>query len=597
MARNDFLFEIGWEVAAQLGGIYTVLRSKAKYMSHFWGQQYCLVGPYNIDVKNIEFEPAAPPEGMLAKIVKDMEDSGFTVHFGHWLITGKPKVMLIEPHQAYNFLGEEKYFLWQHHWIPTTNYDALVDKVLAFGYIVRRLLKSAVSHADGQIVAHCHEWMAASAIPGIVRESMPVKTVFTTHATYLGRILAMHDPKFYDHLPFYNWEFEAKKFNIEVQAKLERAAAHSATVCTTVSNVTAMECRYFFGKSPDVILPNGINFERFEALHEFQNLHRQYKEQINKFVMGHFFRSFSFDLDNTLYFLISGRFEYNNKGFNIVVDALARLNRQLISEGPYVNIVMFFITKRPYHAINADVLNSQVMLSEIRQTTHSIAGQLSRRLFYATASSPAGLLPDLNDLTDDYWLLRLKRTTHSWKTKQYPSIVTHNIVDDYKDELLQSLRANNLINRPEDRVFVVYHPDFITPMSPLLGMEYEQFVRGCHLGIFPSYYEPWGYTPLECIALGVPSITSDLSGFGNYVLNNRPYSERSGIYVIKRKQQSYEDGVQQLVRMMMSFIRLNRRQRITLRNRVEANATQFDWSKLIVHYETAYQKALEARYV
>ena len=147
-------------------------------------------------------------------------------------------------------------------------------------------------------------------------------------------------------------------------------------------------------------------------------------------------------------------------------------------------------------------------------------------------------------------------------------------------------------NQPGDPVKVVYHPDFITASNPLFGMEYTQFVRGCHLGIFPSYYEPWGYTPLECMASGVPSITSDLSGFGDYILHHLPDHDEYGLHVVERGKRTFDWSANQLMELMYKFIQQTRRERIMQRNNVENNSSIFDWENLIIHYKEAYQLAL-----
>jgi glycogen(starch) synthase len=196
-------------------------------------------------------------------------------------------------------------------------------------------------------------------------------------------------------------------------------------------------------------------------------------------------------------------------------------------------------------------------------------------------------------MVDDYWKLRYRRTLQSWKTTSLPPVITHNLIDDHNDDILDFVRRANLVNNRHDRVKIVYHPDFVSPISPLFGMEYGQFVRGCHLGIFPSYYEPWGYTPLECVARGVPAITSDLSGFGDYVMQNVPDNEDKGIYVIERKERSFDEAAEQLTSVLWDFVLQSRRERIMQRNKVESSSEMFDWKYLRVYYDRAYELALE----
>ncbi|HXA00618.1 MAG TPA: glycosyltransferase, partial [Cytophagaceae bacterium] len=312
-----------------------------------------------------------------------------------------------------------------------------------------------------------------------------------------------------------------------------------------------------------------------------------------QFVMGHFFHSYSFDLDKTIYLFTSGRYEYKNKGFDITLEALARLNWRMRQENIDTTVVMFFITKQPFQSMNPKVLQSRAVMEEIRQTCDAIEKQVGERLFYAAASSSENKIPALNDFIDDYWKLRLRRTIQSWKSNELPIVVTHNLYHDDKDEILNFLRTANLVNNWYDKVKVVYHPDFISPTNPLFGMEYGQFVRGCHLGVFPSYYEPWGYTPLECLASGVPAVTSDLSGFGDYVIKNIPEQEEKGIYVVTRRDRSFDDAANQLTNQLFSFVKMNRRDRITQRNRVESASELFDWKKLGTYYDKAYNIAIE----
>jgi glycogen(starch) synthase len=298
-------------------------------------------------------------------------------------------------------------------------------------------------------------------------------------------------------------------------------------------------------------------------------------------------------LDNTLYLFTSGRYEYKNKGFDLTLEALAKLNHRLKSEGCPKTVVMFFITRQPVHSINPDVLNSRAVMEEIRETCEAITKQVGERLFYEAAQTADTTLPQLNDFVEDYWKLRLRRTIQAWKSDRLPTVVTHNLVNDQKDDILNFLRRAELLNQKHDNVKIVYHPDFISPTSPLFGMEYGQFVRGCHIGVFPSYYEPWGYTPLECIASGVPAITSDLSGFGDYVVENVNGHKDNGIYVINRRQGSFELAAKELAECLYDFIHQDRREIIVQRNAVESSSVSFGWKKLTAYYDQAYQLALQ----
>ncbi|MBL7860030.1 MAG: glycosyltransferase [Cyclobacteriaceae bacterium] len=588
------LVEVAWEVCNQVGGIYTVIRSKAPAMMNHWAGHFCMVGPYLN--KNIlaELEPLEDAADVFGLAAANLKKRGYDVLYAEWLITGKPRVVLLNPNAVEEkALNVVKYLLWKNHQISTPQKNPLIDQVIGFAYLTKLFIDELVKITrDHRVLAHFHEWMAGLPILDIKRERMPVKTIFTTHATQLGRHLAINSPLFYAHLPFFRWEDEAGKFGVETEAAVEYGCAQSCDVMTTVSDVTARECKHLLRRKPDFILPNGLNIQRFEALHEFQNLHSTYKDQIHQFVMGHFFSSYSFDLDKTVYFFTSGRYEYKNKGFDLTLEALVHLNQQLKAEKSNLTVVMFFVTKREFYSIKPEVLQSRAVMEEIRQTCDAIQRQVGKRLFFESTMRQDHRLPALNDFVDEYWKLRYRRTIQSWKSQKMPLPVTHKLVNEETDEILQFLVRRNLLNREEDKVKIVYHPDFINPTNPLFGMDYSQFVRGCHLGIFPSYYEPWGYTPLECMASGVPAVTSDLSGFGDYLLDNMPDHEKGGMFVVERGKRTFDWSARQLASFLYKFLQQDRRSRIMQRNNVENYSSAFDWESLIKHYEAAYESVL-----
>ena len=587
------LFEIAWEVCNQVGGIYTVIRSKVPSVISKWGKEnYFLIGPYFQDQADAHFDPATDYSTPIGKAVLKMQERGFDVHYGQWIVSGRPNVVLFNPYSVYDKLEEIKHFLWQDYHISLPGNDELLDKVAAFGFQVNEFFHylCSIGFCNGSVIAHFHEWMAGLPIPGIRKDNLNIKTVFTTHATLLGRYLAMNDPNFYDYLSGYNWEAEATKFNVKPIVEIERASAHGAHLFTTVSEVTAKECTHLLGRTPDMVLPNGLNIERFETLHEIQNQHLQIKEKIHDFVMGHFFQSYSFDLDKTLYFFTSGRYEYHNKGYDLTLEALARLNYKMQHANIDMTVVSFFVTRRPFYTFNPDVLQSKAQMEDVLRVSEEIKEQVGKRLYTKITSNDGPYdFPDLRALVDDYLRLKLRRNVQSWKTNKLPKVVTHTLKDDANDEILNFIRTANLVNNRHDKVKIVYHPDFISTSNPLFKMDYTQFVRGCHLGIFPSLYEPWGYTPLECLASGLPSVTSDMAGFGDYVVNKVPDHKEKGMYIIKRRGVDFNQSAEDLANIMFEFVQLSRRDRIALRYKCEESSLHFDWSNLGKFYDEAYE--------
>jgi glycogen synthase len=602
LETNDFpkaaLLEVAWEVCNQVGGIYTVIRSKVPAMMDHRNGPYCLIGPYLSSNILAEIEPHEDSSDAFGLTIQHLRDQGIEAYYAEWLITGRPKVVLLNPDTvSAEKLKLIKYELWNEHGIATPGDNVLINRVVAFSYLTSLFIETFLQFTDKEypVIAHFHEWMAGLPILDIRKKKWPVKTVFTTHATQLGRHLAINSPQFYAHLPFFRWELEAPKFGIEPEARIEFNCANQADILSTVSDVTARECKHLLKRVPEMVLPNGLNIERFVALHEFQNLHALNKEEIHQFVMGHFFQSYSFDLDKTIYFFTSGRYEYKNKGFDLTLRALELLNHQLKKDQADVTVVMFFVTRRDYYSIKPEVLQSRAVMEEVRQTCEAIQKQVGRRLFYTSTTSHDHRLPNLNDFVDEYWKLRYRRTIQSWKSNKLPLVFTHKLVDEGGDDILQYVYSRNMLNHPSDKVKIIYHPDFINTANPLFGIEYSQFVRGCHLGVFPSYYEPWGYTPLECMASGVPAVTSDLSGFGDYILRHSTDPSQYGIYVVERGKRSFDWSAGQLAQMMYDFLKQNRRERIMQRNNVENHSAEFDWQNLIKHYKEAYVKVLKEK--
>jgi glycogen(starch) synthase len=589
-AHPALVFEVSWEACCQTGGIYTVLRSKAPATVRTWGENYWLIGPYREESAKIEFE-AQRPEGVIADTIAELNSRGVETHCGRWLITGRPRVLLMDLNSVAQHLNEMKYYLWKDLGIGTPPEDNETDGIVLFGYAVADFLQILHTRLNGfPLLAQFHEWQGGLGLPLLKHRRVDFATIFTTHATLVGRSLSAANIDLYDQISQFDAEVVAKEHGILPRFQIERAAAQAADTFTTVSEITAEEAANFLGRAPEVLLPNGLNVERAAAPHEFQNLHQECKERIHDFVRGHFFPSYTFDLERTLYVFTAGRYEYRNKGLDVFIDSLYELNRRLRARSEGVTVVAFIITRAPYRGPNVEALNRQAMFHELRQTCEEIKEDMGRTLFDTVST---GRLPTTEDLLDEYARVRLKRMMHAWRQGPPPTIVTHDLDDDAGDPVLLHLRRRRLLNLPDDPVKVVFHPEFITSTSPILGMEYDDFVRGCNLGVFPSYYEPWGYTPLECVVRGVPAVTSDLAGFGAYLMENYPDHDANGMFVARRRHVSLETTVYQVAGWLHMLTRMPLRDRIAMRNRTEQHADHFDWTRLGRCYRTARAAAFK----
>lgn len=592
--ENRWVFEVSWETVNKVGGIYTVIRSKAQVSTEELGDQFFMVGPYNESLVRTEVEVLEPETIFLKEAIHALNVHGIRVVYGRWLIDGYPQVILFDIGSAWNKLDEWKNNFFEQCQIGFPHHDTESNNTVVFGYCVAWFLEqfyhSVSNHSSKPyIVAQFHEWLAAVGLILCRIRKLDIATVFTTHATLLGRYLCAGNVDFYNNLDKFHLDKEAGDRQIYHRYCMERAAAHSAHIFTTVSGITAIECEHLLKRKPDVLTPNGLNVKKFSALHEFQNLHAKAKEKIHSFIRGHFYGHYDFDLDKTLYFFIAGRYEFSNKGADMFIESLSRLNHYLKSANSDVTIVAFLIFPTQTNNFNVDSLRGQAIAKQLRETVAEVQSSMGQRMYEKALQ---GIVPSADELFVGEDIVKLKRCIYAAQRNSLPPICTHNVVDD-ADPVLASLRRCHLFNNRHDRVKVIFHPEFLSSTNPLIAMDYEEFVRGCHLGVFPSYYEPWGYTPAECTVMGIPSISTNLSGFGCFIDENVADPMSYGIYIVDRRFKAPEESVQQLAQMMYDFASLSRRQRIVQRNRTERLSDLLDWKHLGVYYRIARQMALK----
>ncbi|XP_064599653.1 glycogen [starch] synthase-like isoform X2 [Liolophura sinensis] len=590
-AENLWAFEVAWEVANKVGGIYQVIKSKAPITVEELGEQYCLLGPYNESCVRTEVDILEPHHYVFQESIQQMRDAGIKVVFGRWLIDGYPKVILFDIGSAAWKLDEFKHELWEAANIGIPWHDRESNDAVIFGALVAWFLGEFRKNLDGTplIVTNFHEWLAGVGLIYARTRKLDISTIFTTHATLLGRYLCAGSCDFYNNLDKFNLDKEAGDRQIYHRYCMERSAVHCAHVFTTVSEITGVEAESLLMRKPDVITPNGLNVIKFSALHEFQNLHAKAKERIHDFVRGHFHGHYDFDLDKTLYFFTAGRYEFSNKGADMFIESLARLNHYLKSIHSEMTVVAFLIFPARTNNFNIESLRGQAIAKQLKDTVATVQKDIGRRLFETCLR---GEIPTGDDIIKQEDIVKLKRCIYSAHRSSLPPVCTHNVVNDQEDPVLNTIRRCQLFNNRHDRVKVIFHPEFLNSTNPLLGMDYDEFVRGCHLGVFPSYYEPWGYTPAECTVMGIPSITTNLSGFGCFMDEHVSDTKSYGIYIVDRRKKSAEESVQQLAQYMFDFSCLSRRQRIIQRNRTERLSELLDWRNLGVYYRKARQLAL-----
>lgn len=585
------LFEISWEVTNKVGGIYTVIQSKAKITSDEWGENYFMMGPYYDHNVKTQVELCDPPMAAIRKAMDALQAQGCQVYFGRWLIEGSPYAVLFDIGSAAWNLDRWKGDFWEACNIGIPFHDREANDALIFGSLVAWFLKELTDQFQDNpnIIAHFHEWQAGAGLILCRNRKLPVATIFTTHATLLGRYLCAANVDFYNRLDQFDIDKEAGDRQIYHRYCMERASVHCAHVFSTVSQITGIEAEHMLKRKTDVITPNGLNIKKFSAMHEFQNLHAMYKFRIQEFIRGHFYGHLDFNLEKTLFFFIAGRYEFTNKGADIFLEALSRLNFLLRVHRSDVTVVVFFIMPTKTNNFNVETLKGQAVRKQLWDTAQAVKEKFGKKLYAALLK---GEIPDLSKILDRDDLTIMKRAIYSTQRQSLPPITTHNMVDDSTDPILNTVRRLGLFNSRTDRVKVIVHPEFLSSTSPLLPMDYEEFVRGCHLGVFPSYYEPWGYTPAECTVMGIPSVTTNLSGFGSFMQEHVADPAAYGIYIVDRRFRSPDESCNQLTQFLYTFCQQSRRHRIIQRNRTERLSDLLDWRYLGRFYRHARHLAL-----
>lgn len=550
---------------------------------------YLAVGYYDPRKSPREFVEETPPDTMMPAI-EAAEAAGAEVHYGSWLVPGKPKAVLINPGKVLERLNDIKYHYWEWYGVDSLRADDWFNVPVAWGYAAGIFLEKLLRGDPGS-VAIFHEWLSGAALLYLRKHAPEIPTIFHTHATMLGRVLANSGYDLYSMIDSGsgNPDELAYKHSIEAKHLMEKASAQNVHVFTTVSEVTAREAEFILGRKPDLVLPNGLDMQIIPPMEELSYLHVQNEKKINEFVLGYFSPYYNIDVDKTLYFFFSGRYDVRVKGIDVLIDALALLNERLKKEGSPKNLVFFFFVAREGYRVNPEVLENLSAFRAIEDYLDSYLPNFRERLLRAIAT---GETPD-HHVFDEHFTYDVRRFILTLKQRKggFAPISTHMTSPD--DFLVRRLREVGLNNAADDPVKVIYYPAYLSPGDGLLGLSYYDMVVGTHLGVFPSYYEPWGYTPLETAAWGVPAITTDVAGFGQFIL--REYGEfarRSAISVLPRRGVPDPEFVRQLADVMHWFLTMPRRERLERKIEAKHMAKKADWEELIHAYVTAAERAL-----
>jgi phosphorylase/glycogen(starch) synthase len=533
--KVDFIFETSWEVCNKVGGIHTVISTKALNIIDELGDNFILIGPdvWREDVKNPEF---IPDESLFVEWRVRAESEGLRVKTGRWNIAGKPIVFLIDFTPYFGQQNEIFAMFWETYKLDSISGQWDYVEPALFGYAAGKVIESFTTfyHEHHNIIAQFHEWMTGTGILYLEKQAPWIATSFTTHATVLGRCIAGNNRPLYGKMKDYNPVQICRECNVVAKQSLEKISASVADVFTTVSEITSRECSHFLGKDVDIVTPNGFedSFVPGEDLFtEKRKAARLKLKSVAEAVLGYKLS------DDCIYIANSGRYEFRNKGIDIFIDTLGGLNKK---DSPSKECIAFILMPAYHKGPRQDIVD----------------------ILYNNANRNGG----------DRYL------THSL---HYPS----------NDPVLERINVNHLDNDQKSRVKIIFAPSYLNGNDGIFNLPYYDLLIGFDLTIFPSYYEPWGYTPLESLMFSIPTVTTSLSGFGLWVKAYCP-EPGNGIAIIERTDDNESKVVQDIMDFISRFVGLSEDQVNEARQKAHEISRIAMWNTLVKYYFTAYDKAL-----
>lgn len=539
----DFIFESSWEVCNKIGGIYTVLSTRAKTLQDSFKDKIVFIGP---DVwKNRENPLFIEDKKLWASWVKKATGEGLHIRVGRWNIPGEPCVVLVDFTPYFEKKNEIYGQAWNDFQVDSLHAYGDYDEASMFAYAAAKVVENFYNHSltrKKNVVYQVHEWMTCLGALYIKKYVPQIATVFTTHATSIGRSIAGNHKPLYDYLWAYNGCQMAQELNMESKHSIERQTAHNVDCFTTVSDVTANECKELLDKECDAVLMNGFEQDFVPKGAKFTAARNKARKQIFRVANALTGTEFT---DDTLVVAISGRYEYKNKGIDVFLEAMYR--------GLYEQNL-----KRPVLAL---------------------------------IQVPGWMDAPRVDLQD-----RLKYDT-VYDTPLIDPLFTHTLHNQESDNVLNYLHSHGIRNNKESQVKVIFVPCYLDGKDGIFNMPYYDLLIGDDLAVYPSYYEPWGYTPLEATAFHVPCITTSLSGFGLWA--NKEIGRQSkildGVEVITRNDYNFNEVVDNIVSTITTYSALDSKKQNAVRKKAESLSEKALWKHFIQYYYEAYNIALKNR--
>ncbi len=536
----DYIFESSWEVCNKVGGIYAVLSTRAKTLQDMIKDHVIFVGP---DCWNDKACPFFTEDSKLFADwkLKAMEE-GLNIKIGRWNVPGEPIAILVDFQSFFDQKNEIYGKLWEYYQVDSLHAYGDYDDSAMFAFATAKVVESYYRFFDlstSKVVFHANEWQTGFAALVLKKLVPDVATIFTTHATGIGRSIAGNGKPLYEYLFAYNGDQMASELNMESKHSIEKQTAWNVDCFTTVSDITAKECAELLDKPVDVVLPNGFENNFVPKGAAFT---KKYKEARNAMLqVANCLTGCEFD-DDTILISTSGRYEFRNKGIDVFIESMNRLRFD-------------------------DRLHREVV---------------------AFIDVPGWVAGPREDLID-----RL-RSGKKFDTALDNPRITHWLNNMNEDNVLNMMNALDIWNRKEDKVKIIFVPSYLIGDDGIFNKTYYDVILGNDLCIYPSYYEPWGYTPLEAIAFKVPCITTDLAGFGLWANKEKGSNSEitDGVKVVHRTDYNFNEVADSIKNTVIEYAALDKNEVKTIRTKAENLSKKALWSKFIAYYKEAYDFAL-----
>ncbi len=534
--KPDFIFEASWEVCNKMGGIHTVLSTKALTLVENFGKKIIFIGPdvYSGSKDVMEFEQ---DDSLFPEWQEVLKKEGLRVRIGRWGIVGKPLALLVD---FSLFVAQKNEILsrfWELYKVDSLSGQWDYIESVIFGFAVGKVIESFYKtylNVNHKVVAHFHEWMTGAGVLYLKSNLPQISTLFTTHATVVGRSLSGRGEPLYDEMKNFNADMRSHDLGVVAKHSLEKQSAIFADCFTTVSDVTALECEQFMGRKVDVVTPNGFEHDFVPKVEEFgqkRQTARNLLKRVSESLLG-------YNLDEDALFVAnSGRYEYRNKGIDVFLDGLKLLND------------------------NKDYKRETVVFVLIPANTFGPRKDLQEKL---------------NNGSDE---------------KLQNPFLTHGLNDLGYDPIINKIQDIHLNNNKEDTVKLIFVPSYLKGDDGIFNLPYYDILIGMDLTVFPSYYEPWGYTPLESLAFSIPTITTNLAGFGIWVSEFSKGIEE-GVEIVARNDHNMAQASSQIADAITLFSKIQNGEIEEIRRKAHEISHKVEWDYFIEPYFKAYDIAL-----